>query len=376
MEIPFVNLKAQYGRIKKEIEEALKKVLESQIFVLGEEVKTLEKEISSYCGVEYGIGVGSGTDALFLSLKAVGVKPGDGVVTTPFTFFSTAGVIHNLGGRIYFADIEEESFNLNPERVEEILKKEKGKIKALLPVHLFGQMAEMEAFLELGEKYEVKVVEDAAQAIGAEYKGKKAGSWGTCGCFSFFPTKNLGGYGDGGMVVTREGELAQRIKMLRVHGQEKRYFHRIVGYNSRLDSIQAAVLRVKLRYLERWIGKRRKNASFYERLFREEGLLERIILPQEKPEMKHTFHQYTIRIKGGLRERVREFLHKEGVGSFIYYPVPLHLQECFSYLGYQKGDFPVAEKIAREVLSLPIYPELTSSQQEYVVEKIKEALTT
>jgi len=384
MQVPLLDLKTQYQRIKEEINTAIQQVIESQRFILGPPVERLEEEIASYCGTHFAIGVASGTDALLLSLKAIGIQYGDEVVTSPFTFFATAGAIYNLGARPIFVDIKPDTFNLDPERLSEYLKLrlskqglstgKGGRLKAIIPVHLFGQMTNMDPILKIAREYGLIVIEDAAQAIGAEYDDhRRAGSLGNSGCFSFFPSKNLGGYGDGGMVVTNDGELAEKLKMLRVHGSKATYEHHLVGYNSRLDALQAAVLRVKLKYLDEWSEKRRRNADYYNQLFREAGLTSSsIILPRIFNERRHIFNQYTIRVRGGKRDELRRFLAERGIGTAIYYPIPLHLQRCFQYLGYKKGDFPVAEKAAEEVLSLPIYPELTCEMQNYVVEKISE----
>ena len=391
MQVPLLDLKAQYQRIKGEINAAIQKVLDSQQFILGPSVKKLEEEIASYCQTHFAVGVASGTDALILSLRAAGIGIGDEVITSPFTFFATAGAIHNIGARPVFVDIKPDTFNIDPDKLCQYLEtrfsnkdsvRESGRLKAIIPVHLFGQMADMRPILEVAQKYGLKVIEDAAQAIGAEYENRRAGSFGELGCFSFFPSKNLGGYGDGGMVVTNDEKLAQKVRMLRVHGSRSRYEHSVVGYNSRLDSLQAAVLRVKLRYLDEWSEKRRRNASYYNELFRQAGLTGNdssgnssdgpIIVPQALKGRRHTYHQYTIRVREGRRDELRKFLTEKGVGTAIYYPLPLHLQRCFRYLGYNEGDFPVAETLCKEVLSLPVYPELTSEMQEYVVDKVRE----
>ena len=396
MRVPLLDLKAQYQRIKEEVNAAIQEVVESQRFILGPWVEKLEEEIASYCGTRFAIGVASGTDALLLSLRAMDVQYGDEVITSPFTFFATAGAIHNVGARPIFVDIKSDTFNLDPQKLSECVElrlskgrpssQKNGRLKAIIPIHLFGQTADIGSILRVAEKYNLKVIEDAAQAIGAEYiDHKRAGSLGDLGCFSFFPSKNLGGYGDGGMVVTSDEELAEKIRMLRIHGARFRYEHSLVGYNSRLDALQAAVLRVKLKYLDEWSERRRKNAERYNHLFREAELASKnsnpqatdlsdypIILPQICKGRRHIFNQYTIRVRGGKRDELRKFLTEKGIGTAIYYPIPLHLQGCFHYLGYKRGDFPVAEKAAEEVLSLPIYPELTFEMQNYVVEKIRE----
>jgi len=390
MQIPLLNLREQYKRIKNEIDPAIQEVVNSQHFILGPAVEELEKKIAEYCGIRFAVGVASGSDALIISLRAIGVSSGDLVITSPFTFFSTAGAIHNVGAKPVFVDIEPHTFNLDPEKVSEFLKNLKledlKKVKAILPVHLFGQMVEMSDILKIAQEYQLRVIEDAAQSIGAEYNSHRAGSMGDVGCFSFFPSKNLGGYGDGGMVVTNNEELAEKIKMLHLHGaNNSRYEYLIVGYNSRLDALQASVLKVKLKYLDKWSEKRRENAMYYNKLFQEahlapansdcEGLGSSdypVIFPQVAKKRRHIYNQYTIRVKANKRDKLKRFLKEKEIGTAIYYPLPLHLQKCFRYLGYKEGDFPVAEEMAKEVISLPIYPELSSRMQEYIVEKIKE----
>jgi len=386
MRVPLLDLKAQYKKIKDEISSSLKEVIEHQRFILGPDVEDLEKRIACYSETKFAIGVASGSDALLISLRALGIGYGDKVITSPFTFFATAGMVHNVRAKPLFVDIKPDTFNISPERllecVEETCKQINGQPKAIIPVHLFGQMADMDPIIALAKKYDIKVVEDAAQSIGAEYNGYKAGSVGNLGCFSFYPSKNLGGYGDGGMIVTNDESLANKIRMLRAHGEKSKYIHSFVGYNSRLDALQAVILRVKLKYLDEWSRKREKNAQYYNKKFVEEGLASKgsdegdsehpLILPCTAKERKHIYHQYTIRVKKGLRDTLQNFLRENEIGTAIYYPLPLHLQECFQYLGYKRGDFPVAEKISEEVLSLPVYPELTHEMQDYVVDKIKE----
>lgn len=366
--VPFIDLKEQYKGVAQAVEKKLKEILESQRFVLDKNVEALEREIASLCGVKYGIGVASGSDALLLSLMAIGVDYGDSVVTTPYTFFATAGSIARLGARPLFVDIEPRTYNMDPERLEDCIKKG-GRVKAIIPVHLFGQCAEMDPILEVGKRYDLKVIEDAAQAIGASYKGKMAGGMGDTGCFSFFPTKNLGGFGDGGMVVTNDKDLAAKIRALRVHGSLKRYYHTYIGCNSRLDEIQAAVLLVKLEHLPGWAEERRKKADNYRRLFRSAGLEGLVRLPEEGPFRRHVYNQFVIRVP--LRDALRRYLEERGIGTEVYYPIPLHLQECFRYLGYREGDFPEAERLSKESLALPIYPELKEEAQEFVVESIR-----
>lgn len=386
MDIPLLNLKAQYKGIKSEIEQKVLEVVSSQKFILGAEVESLEKEIASYCGIKYAVGVSSGSDALIVSLMALEVAQGDEVVTTPFTFFATAGAITRLGARPVFCDIDRESYNMSPEKLDELLKnriesRKDSKIKALIPVHLYGQCVDMSPILELAKKYNLFVLEDAAQAIGAEYLTpggiRKACTMGHVNILSFFPSKSLGGFGDGGMVLTNEEKMAEKLKLLRVHGSKNKYFYEIVGGNFRLDTLQAGVLRVKLRYLEKWLEKRKEKASYYDELFKESGLVEKRLIIPPKPLFKnltiknyHTYHQYVIRAKS--RDSLQKFLKERGVSTAIYYPLPLHLQKCFAYLGYKEGDFPESEKAAREVLALPIYPELTPDQQDFILAAINQ----
>ncbi len=372
MKVPLLDLKAQYASIKEEIRTAVDDVFDSQYFILGPKVKELEQEIARYSETSYALGVSSGTDALLISLMALGIEPGDEIITTPFTFFSTAGVISRLNATPKFVDIDPDTFNMDPEKLESAITR---RTKAVIPVHLFGQCADMDPILEVSSKYGLPVIEDAAQSIGAQYKHRKAGSMAEFGVFSFFPSKNLGGAGDGGMVITRESALYEKLKVLRVHGARSKYYHKIVGGNFRLDSLQAAVLLVKLKYLDSWSEKRRKNAALYNRLFAQSGLIERGIIKTPVEAYKdsgdrnhHIYNQYTLRTRS--RDKLQEYLKEQGVSTAIYYPLPLHLQECFKDLGYLKGDFPEAEKASGSVISLPVYPELTDEKQEYIVEKI------
>ena len=373
--IKFLDLTAQYKSIKKEIDAAIKRVLESGHFISGEEVENFEKEIAKFCGIRYAIGVNSGTDALFLSLKALGVGPRDEVITTPFTFIATAEVIANCGAKPVFVDIDPKTFNIDPRKIEEYLKsniqypKSKTKIKAILPVHLYGQMADMSEIMRIAKKYKLFVIEDAAQAIGAEYKGKKAGAIGDLGCLSFFPSKNLGAYGDGGMVVTNNKKLSEKIRMMRNHGSspKEKYLNLVLGTNSRLDSLQAAILRIKLKYLPKWSRERANKAFYYNNGLKEVG---DIITPIIDSNKTHIFHQYTLRTK--YRDQLRKYLKEKGIPTMIYYPLPLHLQPALKYLGYKLGDFPEAEKAAKEVLSLPVHSELKRKEQDQIIQKIKE----
>ena len=386
MKIPLLDLKAQYQSIKEEINSKVLDLFSSQNFILGSEVAELEKDLAAYSGTRFAVGVSSGSDALIVSLMALGVKNGDAVLTTPFTFFATVGAIARLGARVVFCDIGRTTYNMSPESLEQVLEKEMGsqksaQIKAIIPIHLYGQCADMDPIMDLSHKYQIPVVEDAAQSIGSEYPSssgvKRACGMGDLGILSFFPSKNMGGYGDGGMVLTNNQDLAEKLKVLRVHGAKNKYFHEIIGGNFRLDAIQAAVLRVKFKYLDNWLQKRKDNAALYDRLFQESGLLDKkcIILPEPVYKMSgiqnyHTYNQYVIRANS--RDELQNFLKEKGIGTAIYYPLALHLQACFAYLGYLKGDFPESEKASEEVLALPVYPELSEEQQEYIVASIKE----
>jgi dTDP-4-amino-4,6-dideoxygalactose transaminase len=374
MQIPLLDLKAQYAAIKEEIRAAIDEVCEAQAFILGPKVEHLENQVAAYCGAKYGLGVSSGTDALLVAMMALEIKPGDEIITAPFTFFSTGGVIARLNAKPIFVDIDPVTFNLDPSRLRGAIT---AKTKAIIPVHLFGQCADMDPIMKLAEERSLFVVEDAAQSIGAEYKGKRCGSIGHLGCLSFFPSKNLGGFGDGGMVVCNDPARYDRIKALRVHGSRTKYYHAFVGGNFRLDALQAAVLGVKLKYLDGWSERRRTNAAHYDRMFAEAGLILKgdILTPQAKWRKPgsgnfHIYNQYTLRCK--WRDELQAHLKTRGIGTEIYYPLPLHLQECFLELGYRKGDFPESERAAAEVLSIPIYPELTQEQRDFIVRTIIE----
>jgi dTDP-4-amino-4,6-dideoxygalactose transaminase len=371
MRVPLLDLQEQYLTIRDEVRAAVDRVLESQQFVMGAEVQALEEEIAEYSQIKFAIGCASGSDALLLALMSGGIGPDDEVITTPFSFFATAAAITRLGARPVFADIDARTFNLASSLVGEKITPQ---TKAIIPVHLYGQCAEMDSLTELSARQGIPIIEDAAQAIGAEDAGRRAGSMGTIGCFSFYPSKNLGGAGDGGMLTTNDPEHARRLRMLRVHGEERKYHHLIVGINSRLDALQAAVLRVKLGHLDEWTLARQRKAQQYELMFSDAGLGEEVELPFVRRGVRHIFHQFVIRIREGRRDGLREHLRECGVGTDIYYPVPLHLQECFAYLGHKPGDFPVAEKAAQQTLALPIYPELTNEQKDYVVNSIAEFL--
>ncbi len=373
MKVPLLDLKQQYQSIKKEILKVTEEFFEKQYFILGPSVETLEKEISRYCASKYAVGVSSGTDALLISLMAAGIGPKDSVITTSHTFFSTAGAITRLGARPIFVDIDPDTFNLSPEGLVRVLtamdQAERERLRAIIPVHLYGQCADMDPILKVAEDYNLVVIEDAAQAIGAEYRGRRAGSMGDYGCFSFFPSKNLGAFGDGGAVTTNSKAIDEKLRILRVHGANPKYHHRVIGGNFRLDALQASIVSVKLKYLDGWTKKRQKNSKIYKQLFEKAGLERQIQLPVEK-ENRHIYNQFVIRVKE-KRDLLRRFLLSEEIGSEVYYPLPLHLQECFSYLNYPNGAFPVTEYAASHSLALPIYPELTENQLTYVVEKIR-----
>ena len=367
MRIPMLDLKSQYESIGAEIEDAIKRVLQSQQFILGPEVAEFEKELASYCRVPHAVGCASGSDAILLGLMACDVKPGDEVITTPFTFFATAGAIVRLGAVPVFVDIDRSTFNLDPQKVERAITK---RTKAIMPVHLYGQCVEMDSINEVAKRYGLAVIEDAAQAIGAEYKGERAGGLGTLAAFSFYPSKNLGCAGDGGALTTDDLEIAQKLKSLRAHGAKKKYYHEVVGINSRLDSLQAAILRTKFSRLDGWATKRRANAQRYRSLFEETSLIKNndVRMPDESSSGVHVYNQFVIRARS--RDDLRGYLSDRGISTEIYYPVPLHLQECFKNLGYEVGDLPESESAAREALAIPIYPELDDKAQEYIVDSM------
>jgi dTDP-4-amino-4,6-dideoxygalactose transaminase len=367
--VPLLDLKPQFAEIRDEVLAAVARVFESQHFILGPEGAALERELAAYVGVAHGVGCASGSDALLLAFMALDVKPGDEVVTTPYTFFATAGSIVRLGAKPVFVDVDPETYNVDAGAVE---AKVTWRTKAICPVHLYGQTADMAAVREAADLHGVPIVEDAAQAIGAEYEGRRAGALGHMACFSFYPTKNLGGAGDGGMVTTDDPELAEKLRILRDHGQRPKYVYRTVGVNSRLDELQAAVLRVKLARLEAWHARRAEVAARYAALFDGAGLSGRVGLPAVAPGRRHVYNQFVVRVAGGRRDALREHLRERGVGTEVYYPVPLHLQECFRSLGHEEGDFPESERAARETLALPAFPELTAAQQEAVVGRIAE----
>lgn len=364
MKVPLIDLSGQHQSLRPNLLEAVARVIDSQQFVLGSEVASLEEEIASYSNTSFAIGCASGSDALLLALMALDIKTGDEVITTPFTFFATGSAIARLGARPQFVDIDPRTYNINPALVEAAIT---DRTRAILPVHMYGQCADMDALLEIGRRHDLPVIEDAAQAIGATDRGRRAGSLGQMGCFSFYPTKNLGGAGDGGMVVTSDELLATRLRKLRVHGGATEYQHDEVGINSRLDALQAAILRVKLKHLDEWSEARRSKAALYDALLQEAERAGRFMRPFVRPEARHIFHQYVIRAPG-YRDELIQHLSQHGVGNKVYYPVPLHLQPCFSYLNYRQGEFPEAERAALETVALPCFPELTEQQQHYVVD--------
>lgn len=393
MKVPLLDLKPQYHALKSKLDEAILRVAESQYFILGPEVQKMEEEFCDYLKCKHAIGVSSGTDALLLALMAIDLKPGDEVIVPTYSFFATAGVVSRLNAVPVLTDIDPVTFNIDPAEVKKKITK---KTKAIIPVHLYGQSADMEPLMAVAKKHDLKVIEDAAQAIGTQYKdGKFVGTIGDIGCFSFFPSKNLGCYGDGGLVTTDDDDLAFKLKIKRVHGGEPKYYHKVIGGNFRLDAIQAAVLRVKLPHLDNWSEQRRKNAELYNKFFIEAGLAEetgrikfdkknKVLVPKAiykseignpKSEIRnyHIYNQYIIRVE--QRDELRNFLTKNDIGTEIYYPVPFHLQECFGNLKYKKGDFPLAEQAGDTSIALPIYPELSAEQQKFVVEKIKEFIS-
>lgn len=363
--IPLLDLKAQYAGIKKDVTETMNAVIGEQSFILGKEVSALESEIAAYCQTRHGVGVANGTDAIQLSLRAAGVGSGDEVITVPFTFIATAEAASNLGAIPVFVDIDIKTYTIDPALIEKKITK---KTKVILPVHLYGQCADMDAIVAAAKKHGLKVIEDCAQAIGASYKGKRAGSFGDAGSISFFPSKNLGGFGDGGMVVTNGEDIYKKVKLMRVHGSSSKYSHSILGYNSRLDNLQAAILRVKLKSLDKWAEARRKNAAYFNEQL---SGLKGITTPYVRPGNEHVYHQYVLMVDSAMRDRLIDYLGAKGVESRVYYPIPLHQQECYKHLGYKTGDFTVSEKASLSTLALPVYPELTLSDKKLIVESIK-----
>ncbi len=391
--VPLLDLKAQYATLREEIREAIDRVADAQYFILGPEVEALEKEVAAYSQCEFGIGMSSGSDALLVALMAIDLKPGDEVITSTYTFFATAGAIARLNAKPVFVDINPLTYNIDPAQVEAAIT---DRTRAIIPIHLYGQMADMDPIMEIARRNELYVIEDAAQAIGAELNGRRAGSIGNMGCFSFFPSKNLGGFGDGGMITTNNAELAKRVKLLRNHGYSPKYYNKVVGGNFRLDAIQAGILRVKLKYLDQWTEARQRNAATYRRLFEEAELsinpstiaglngapgdgnqlseMSGVVLPRENQNGRHIYNQFVIR--SGRRDELMKHLKARRIGTEIYYPVPMHEQECFADLDYGTGDFPLSESAAAETLALPIYPELTAEMIATVVNAIADFYTS
>ncbi|MFJ8064645.1 DegT/DnrJ/EryC1/StrS family aminotransferase [Psychrobacillus sp. NPDC096426] len=366
MKISMVDNSEQYKELKPELLRVLDDVMNSSIFIMGENVKIIEKSVSELHKVNHGIGCANGSDAIHIALEATGIGPGDEVITTPFTFFATAGSIVRTGARPVFVDIDSKSFNIDTKKIEQAITQN---TKAILPVHLYGQMADMESIYQIAEKHNLIVIEDAAQAIGAKFADKSPGELSSAAIFSFYPSKNLGAYGDGGMIITNDDEIAERMRVIRVHGAKPKYYHHVLGYNSRLDEMQAAILNIKFPKLKKWNELRRKKAEIYNELFAQYSLSQ-VVLPIENNNSYHVYHQYTIRVD--KRSELQEYLKANGIETTIYYPLPLHLQPVFKYLGYKDGDLPETEKASNEVLSLPIYPELNEDTQKFIVSKINE----
>ncbi len=368
MKISALNLKKQIAPIREELDEAIKEVIDNTSFILGERVEKFEQHVVEYSGAKYAVGVSNGTDAISLSLLALGIKAGDGVICPSFTYYATAGAVASIGARPVFADIDGDTYNISLASIEKILaKKSKYKIKAIIPVHLYGQCADMDAILKLARKHKIKVLEDTAQSFGAEYKGKKAGTLGDCGSVSFYPGKNIGAFGDAGLILTNSKTIAEKLKILRNQGNKNKYYHLVLGRNNRLDSIQAVVLDIKLKYLDEWNKKRQELAQYYNKNLSNQKLE----IPFVAPYSTHIYHQYTLRVPG-LRDKLMSHLQFKGIDSRAFYPVPLHLQKCFKYLGYQRGVFPESEKASKEVLSIPVDPNLSIEEREYIVNSIKE----
>ena len=382
LHVPLLDLKPQYQALKVELDAAMLKVAESQMFILGPAVRELEEQLAAYSGARYGIGVSSGTDALLVALMALDIGAGDEVITSPYTFFATGGTIARTGARPVYVDIDPVTYNIDPLRIREFVelgckvhdgglvnRRTGGRVKAIMPVHLYGQSADMDPIMDIARRHGLKVIEDAAQAIGSEYTGgRRVGAIGDIGCFSFFPTKNLGAFGDAGLCTTNDEVLAAKLKMLRVHGMEPKYYHALIGGNFRIDEIQAAVLLVKLRHLDDWHAGRQRNAAFYDRAFEAAGVGDHVFTPITARGYRHIYNQYVVRVPE--RDRLRAYLAECGVGTEVYYPVPLHMQECFAYLGYKPQDCPESARAAQETLALPIFPELTGQQLQHVVDSI------
>ncbi len=373
MKVPLLDLKPQYNNLKSEIIKKVEEICDSQYFILGPEVEKFEAEIAEYCGTKYACGVSSGSDALIIALMVEGIGAGDEVITTPFTFFATAGAIARVGATPVFVDIDPKTFNIDP---SQILEKVTSKTKAIIPVQLFGQSCDMDAINDIAKDNNLIIIEDAAQSIGSEYKGKRIGSLGDYGCFSFFPSKNLGAFGDGGIVTTNDKEKYELLKIFRNHGSEPKYFHKYIGGNFRLDALQAAILSIKLKSLDTATEKRQANAEEYRSLFKDSKLTENeVILPQmANYDVRHIYNQFSILVKNGKRDELKQTLIDSDIGCDVYYPVPLHLQECFKALGYKKGDCPISERVADEIIAIPIFPETNYEQREFVVSVIENFL--
>ena len=373
MKVPLLDLKSQFSDMKDEILAAVEEICDSQYFILGPKVEKFEDEVADYCGCKFAVGVSSGSDALIISLMVAGIGCGDEVITTPFTFFATGGAVARVGAKPVFVDIEPDTFNINPDLIE-------GKItpqtKAVIPVHLYGQCAEMGKIMHIAKKHNLVVIEDGAQAIGSEYEGKKAGSIGDYGCFSFFPSKNLGAFGDGGVVTTNDEDKYEMLKIFRNHGASPKYYHKYIGGNFRLDALQAVILSIKLKELDSWSAARQRNAADYRSIFAASKIADKVTLPVKAGHStRHIYNQFCILVPDGTRDGLKQHLLDNDIGVDVYYPVPLHLQECFAGLGYQEGDFPISEDVCKKIIALPIYPETTHEQREYVVAKIEEYLS-
>lgn len=368
--IPTIDLKKQAAPIRRELDAAIKRVIDKADFILGEEVRNFEDQVRKYCRIKYAVGVSNGTDAIRLALLALGIRCGDRVICPAFTYYATAGAIASIGAVPVFADIDPDTYNISVSGVEDAIKKDRtGKIKAIIPVHLYGQCADMDGILRLAKKYKLKVIEDTAQAFGAVYKGRPAGTMGDCGSVSFFPAKNLGAFGDAGMVMTNNRAVAERLKLFRNQGNKDKYYHLVLGHNHRMDGIQAAVLNVKLKYLAKWNKRRQENARHFNR--RLEGL--NLTLPFVQEYATHIYHQYVLRLSPSSA-KLAEYLRNKGIDARVFYPLPLHLQKCFKHLGYKKGDFPESENAARQTLAIPIHPDLAAGQLDYIANTIKEFL--
>lgn len=363
--VALLDLAKQYASLKNEIRESIDRVLDSQRFILGPEVTALEAECAKYTDSKFGIGLSSGSDALIIALMVLDIKEGDEVITTPYTFFATVGAIHRVGAKAVLVDIEPNSYNIDPEKIKKAITP---KTKAIIPVHLYGQSADMKPIMEIAKQHNLYIIEDAAQAIGTEYQGKRVGTIGEIGCFSFFPSKNLGAFGDGGLCTTNDPALAEKLQIFRAHGSKPKYYHKYVGGNFRIDAIQAAILRVKLKYLDSWTDARQANAKMYDTLFAQAGLGSKVKTPWVRPGDRHIYNQYVIAVEN--RDGLKKYLLENGIETEIYYPLSMHMQECFQYLGYKEGDFPISEKSSNSTVAIPVYPELPQDDLEYVVDTI------